>query len=271
MQLNEHRPLFRLEASMSESLIGYEVRDGIAFVTLRRPEKLNALTSGMASELADTWVRIEEDDAVQVAILRGEGRSFCAGADLVGESQSELDDEGLPLRLRMVRAIPKNGVDVFKPIIGCIQGYTLGIGYILAIKGCDITLAGESAMLGYPESIAGVASPALEQSPYMPFKTSLEFSLLAWKNGRLIDSARAHQLGIVNAVVPDDQLETEALRWAELLKQVPPLYVRAIKYGHYRSIDNPRAQQDRDYLNFVWPQERSAVAQNPISRFKAKT
>lgn len=230
---------------------------------------------GLAAELADTWVRVEEDDAVQVVILRGEGKSFCAGADLVGEAQSEASasgahDEGLPLRLRMVRAIPKNGVEVFKPIIGCIQGYTLGIGYILAIKGCDITLAGESAMLGYPESIAGVASPALEQSPYMPFKTSLEFSLLAWKNGRLIDSARAHQLGIVNAVVQDDQLESEALRWAELLKQVPPLYVRAIKYGHYRSIDNPRAQQDRDYLNFVWPQEKSAVAQNAINHFKGK-
>ncbi|MGE0331805.1 MAG: enoyl-CoA hydratase/isomerase family protein [Ramlibacter sp.] len=245
---------------MSENHVSYEVRDGIAFVTLRRPEKLNALTSGMTAALAEAWACMEADDAVKVAILRAEGPSFCAGADLLAEHAPDAQTDGLSWRLRMSRAIPKNGVRVFKPIIGCIQGYTLGIGYILAIKGCDITIAGSSALLGYPESVAGVVSQPLEYQPYMPFKTSLEFALMAWKNGRLIDSERAYQLGLVNAVVPDGELETEALRWADMLKQIPPLYVRAIKYGHYKSIDTARAQQDRDYLDFVWPQENSPVA-----------
>lgn len=242
---------------MSENHVSYEARDGIAFVTLRRPEKLNALTSQMTAALAEAWVRMEADDSVQLAILRAEGSSFCSGADLKGEQASDAPTDGLSLRLRMSRAIPKNGIRVFKPIIGCVQGYALGIGYMLAIKGCDITIAGSSALLGYPESIAGIASHPLEYQPYMPFKTSLEFALLAWKNGRLIDAARAHELGLVNAVVPDAALEQEALRWADLLKQVPPLYVRAIKAGHYRSIDTARAQHDRDYLDFVWPQENS--------------
>lgn len=245
---------------MSENHVSYETRDGIAFVTLRRPEKLNALTSGMTAALAEAWVRMEADESVRLAILRGEGTSFCSGADLKGEQASDPGPDGLSLRLRMSRAVPKNGMRVFKPIIGCVQGYALGIGYILAIRGCDITIAGTSALLGYPESIAGIPSHPLEYQPFMPFKTSLEFALLAWKNGRLIDSARAHQLGLVNTVVPDAELEAEAMRWADLLMQVPPLYVRAIKAGHYRSIDTARAQQDRDYLDFVWPQENSPAS-----------
>ena len=244
---------------MNDAHVSYEVRDGMAFVTLKRPEKLNALTSDMTRALAEAWNRMEADDEVRVGILRAEGRAFCAGADLQSEDPGT-DEQGLSLRLRMARAIPRNGVQVFKPIIGCIQGYTLGIGYVLAIRGCDITIAGQSALLGYPESIAGVVTQPLEHQPYMPFKASLEFALLAWKNGRLINSERAHQLGLVNAVVPDDQLDAEALRWAALLKEIPPLYIKAIKYGHYKSIDTTRAQQDRDYLDFVLPQEKDLMA-----------
>lgn len=250
---------------MAQDEIGYEVRDGIAFVTLRRPCKLNALTPAMAAELAATWVRLEQDDEAVLAIVRGEGPAFCAGADLSAAAAAP-GAEGQALRLQMGQAVPKNGIKVFKPIIGCVQGYALGIGYILAVKGCDITIAGRSAMFGYPESVAGIASPPLEYAPYLPFKASLEFALLAWKNGRLVDADRALQLGLVNAVVDDDALEAEAMRWAQLLRQVPPLYVRAIKYGHYRTIDSPRARADRDYLDYVQPQERSPVTQAALQR-----
>lgn len=255
---------------MSDSHVIYEVRDEIAFVTLARPQKLNALTSGMTAALAEAWVQAEADPEVKVIILRARGPSFCAGADLTAGHDVDESDAGLPWRLRMSRAIPKNGIRVFKPIIGCIQGYTLGVGYALAVKGCDITLAGTSAMLGYPESVAGIPTQPLEYIPYMPFKASLEFALMAWKNGRLVDAKRALELGLVNAVVDDEQLEAEALRWADMLKQVPPLYLKAVKCGHYRSIDSPRAQQDRDYLDYVWPQESAAARQDAGQRFEAR-
>lgn len=256
---------------MNDEKVRYEVRDGVAFVTLSRPEKLNALTPRMAAELANVWQRLEDDESALVAILRGEGQSFCAGADLKGEADSEPDAPHQPWRLRMARAIPRNGHRVFKPIIGCIRGYTLGVGYALAVKGCDITLASSSTMLGYPESIAGIATQPLEYTPYMPFKASLAFALLAWKGGQLVDARQALQLGLVNAVVEDDQLEEEGLRWAEMLKQVPPLYIKAIKHGHYRSIDSARAQQDRDYLDFVLPQEIELAAMPAGDRFEQRS
>lgn len=256
---------------MSEDRVRYEVRDEVAFVTLCRPEKLNALTPRMAAALGDVWQRFEDDERAKVAILRGEGPSFCAGADLKGESELPPGAPEQPWRLRMAQAIPRNGHRVFKPIIGCIQGYTLGVGYALAVKGCDITLAGSSAMLGYPESIAGIATQPLEWTPYMPFKASLEFALLAWKGGRLVDAERALQLGLVNAVVADDRLEEEARRWAQMLKEVPPLYIKAIKHGHYRSLDSARAQQDRDYLDYVLPQEIALAAKSAGDRFEQRS
>jgi enoyl-CoA hydratase/carnithine racemase len=244
---------------MKNETISYEVRDGVAWISLRRPDKMNALTPDMAASLAQAWARLEADDTARVAVLRAEGRAFCAGADLAGV-QDSADAQGMTPRLRMVQALPRNGIDVFKPIVGCVQGYALGIGYVLAVKGCDITLAGESALFGYPESVAGIASQPLEHTPYLPFKPSLEFLLLAWKGGKLMDAQRAWQLGMVNDVVPDAELESRALERAEMLKQVPPLYIRAIKRGHYRSIDTSRAQADRDFLDYVMPQETSEAS-----------
>src|SRR3546814_16743893 len=92
--------------------------------------------------------------------------------------------------------MPENGINVFKPIVGVIHGYALGAGYNLGVRCCDITIAGESALLGYPESRAGIAIRPLEYTPHMPFKLSLEFALMAWKGGRLIDAERAFQIGL---------------------------------------------------------------------------
>ena len=255
---------------MNEKHVTYEVHDEIAHVTLRRPAKMNALTSHMAAALAQAWERLEADDGVKVAILRAEGNHFCAGADLTAEGDVAEGHEGLSWRLRMSDAVPKNGFRVFKPIIGCVQGYALGIGYVLSVKGCDITIAGRSAQFGYPESVAGIPSQPLEHVPYMAFKPSLEFSLLAWKGARLVGAERALQLGLVNDIADDEDLEARALEIAEMLKQVPPLYIRSVKRGHYRSIDTPRAQADRDFLEFVLPQERAGTSEAARQRFQKK-
>lgn len=255
---------------MNDEQVTYEVRDEIAHVTLRRPAKMNALTSHMAAALARSWARLEEDDGAKVAILRAEGSHFCTGADLTAEGEVAEGQEGLSWRLRMSAAVPKNGFRVFKPIIGCVQGYALGIGYVLAVKGCDITLAGRSAQFGYPESIAGIPSQPLEHVPYMAFKPSLEFSLLAWKGGRLVGAERAFQLGLVNDIVADADLDARALELAAMLKQVPPLYIRSIKRGHYRSVDTARAQADRDFLEFVLPQEQAGTSALARQRLKRK-
>ncbi|WP_345245536.1 enoyl-CoA hydratase/isomerase family protein [Pigmentiphaga soli] len=248
---------------MAEPLL-YEVRDGIAHITLNRPEKLNAMNGGMADALRDMWKEFERDPQVRVGILSGAGKAFCAGRDISPGAV----DPAVPFQTH--QALPENGVKVFKPIVAAIHGYALGAGYVLGIRHCDISIAAESAVLGFPEAKAGVAIKPLEYKPFMPFKASLEFALLGWQGGRLVGARRAYELGLVNAVVPDAELHAEALRWAGLLKQIPPLYVRAVKRGHYAAARTKAHDDEHEYLDYVWPQEQSEDLQEARRAFLEK-
>ena len=130
---------------MKEPTVLYEVKDQIAYITLNRPEKLNAFNLEMSAALRDTWDRFENDPDARVAILTGKGKSFSAGVDLTD------DDRGSGKPWQYHEAYPRNGIKHFKPIVGAIKGYALGQGYIIAVNGCDITIAAENAMFGYPE------------------------------------------------------------------------------------------------------------------------
>ena len=81
--------------------------------------------------------------------------------------------------------------------------------------------------------------------------------ILAYKGGRFMDAQRAYQLGIVNEVVPEGELLEAAERWAEMLKTIPQLYIKAIKYGHYKAAHMDYLQREMDYVNFIWPQQGS--------------
>src|SRR5262249_9025288 len=159
---------------------------------MNRPDKLNALSVELADALNETWARFEAEPLAKVAILSAAGRAFCAGADIGGGRPT--DDLRIPWAIRVHRAYPQNGVTVFKPIIGAVQGYALGGGWALAVRGCDITIAGESAMVGLPETRGGISIRPLSYLTYVPFKASLEFMLLAWNGCETLDRARAHEL-----------------------------------------------------------------------------
>ena len=244
-----------------EAVLLYEVRDEIAFITMNRPEKLNALDGALSDALRETWIRFEADPAAKVAILTGAGKHFCAGADV---SPGAIDRD-IPFQVH--QGYPQNGITVFKPIVGAIKGYTLGAGYALAVRGCDITIAGESMLIGFPEARIGTPLPPIEYLPYMPFKISLEFMLLAWNGGRIMDAQRAYEVGLVNKVVADEQLMDEAVRWAELLKKIPPLYIKSVKYGHYKTTDNKVRIDEREYILFTHPQEVSRDRQEGLQSF----
>ena len=239
----------------------YEVRDEIAFITMNRPEKLNALDGALSDALRETWIRFEADPSAKVAILTGAGKHFCAGADV---SPGAIDRD-IPFQVH--QGYPQNGITVFKPIVGAIKGYALGAGYALAVRGCDITIAGESMLIGFPEARIGTPLPPIEYLPYMPFKISLEFMLLTWNGGRIMDAQRAYEVGLVNKVVADEQLMDEAVRWAELLKKIPPLYIKSVKYGHYKTTDNKVRVDEREYILFTHPQEVSRDRQEGLQSF----
>lgn len=243
--------------------VRYEVRDSIAFITLNRPHVRNAMNGAMCDALKAAWVRLEADETAKVGLLMAEGDHFSVGKDI-----KERDDPSIPYRMHM--AYPPNGRTLFKPLISAVQGYVMGGAYGFAIRGCDLTIAADDVMLGFPEAKVGIAIPPIGYVPYLPFKVSLEFMLLAWKGGNFMPAERAYQLGVVNAVAPRAKLLDEAIVWAERLKEVPPLYVKSIKYGHYKSADLRYLENERDYVEFIWPQIVSEDKQEAIAAFNEK-
>lgn len=235
---------------MAEPVVIYEVKDRIAYITLNRPEKLNVFNIDLAYTLRDTWHRFEKDPEALVAILSGAGKAFSAGADI---TPGVLDSKK---SWQPHQAYPANGIDIFKPIIGAIHGYAYGQSYYLAVNHCDITIAADNAEFGFPEARVGVSIPPINYMPFLPYKISLEMLLLGWKGGRLMSARRAYEVGLVNAVVPPDKLMEEATRWAEMLKKIPPLYIKSIKYGHYKAVQRSGVTE-REYVNFILPQEES--------------
>jgi enoyl-CoA hydratase len=246
---------------MANSVVLYEVKDQIAYITMNRPEKLNALNSELCIELGKTWRRFEQDRDARVAILSGAGKVFCNGADL---------NPGA-LTLEALRQIfAPNGIEVLKPIIGAVQGFAVGAGYGLAIQSCDLTIAAESAQFVFPEPRFGMLGGIVEYHPYMPFKLALEFQL----TGQMMSAQRAYEVGLVNKVVPEAELMSEAANWAEMLKKNAPLVLRAIKYAQYKVMDTvarkaPREAQ-REFDEFIQPILDSEDSQEGARAFLEK-
>ena len=238
-------------------LILYEVKDKIAYITLNRPEKLNALNNEMVAELSKTWDRFEEDPDARIAILSGAGRAFCAGADITPGALE-------PGTVR--KAFPVNGIQVLKPIIGAVHGLAMGAGEGLAVRGCDLTIAAEDAQFGFPETKAGRVGGIIQYTPYMTFKQTMEFYLL----GNWFDAQKACEAGLVNKVVPMAELMDTAVGWAEQIKKLAPLSLRIIKYGMYKIMDSPVAQADREFKKYVQTQFDSEDYKEGARAFQEK-
>lgn len=244
---------------MANSVVIYEVKDKIAYITMNRSEKRNALNTELSEELCKTWERFEQDTDAWVAIFSGAGRGFCAGMDLTPGAATQ---EGT------LRSYPWNGITVFKPIIAAVHGFALGSGYALAVEECDLTIAAEGTEFAWPEPRVGATLGPVEYRPYLPFKISLELWLIS--STERMSAQRAYELGLINKVVPEAELMAEATRWAEMIKNIPPLTARAIKYGHYKVMDNMTRRTRWDYENFVRPQIESEDKKEALKAFLEK-
>lgn len=249
---------------MSDNVLIYEVHDGIASVTMNRPDKLNAINGELAEAMHETWQRFERDETARVAILSGNGRAFCAGQDMTPGAL----DTSVPHQSH--RAYPVNGKKVFKPIVAAIHGHVAGAGYSLGIRGADITVAAESTLITFPEPRSGVPVPPIQYQPYLPFKISLEFMLLAWRGGKPITAQKALHFGLVNAVVPDTDLLKEAREWATLLTKIPSAYIKSLKYGHYQATETRMGTHENEYFDYVHPQVTSENAREGYLAFLEK-
>ncbi len=201
-------------------------KDGaIAILTINRPKALNALNSDVLKDLDRAIDMVAEDDEVKVVIITGAGKAFVAGADIVAmQSQTAVEGkvfgalgQGVFLKLEKM----------LKPVIAAINGFALGGGCELAMA-CDIRIASDQAKFGQPEVGLGII-PGFAGTQRMPrlIGTGLAKELIF--TGDMIDANRALEIGLVNRVVPAEQLMDEAKKLAQKIISKAPLAVRYAK------------------------------------------
>jgi enoyl-CoA hydratase len=208
--------------TMSYSTLLYEVRNGIAVVTVNRPEKLNALNDVVITELGEVAERLLGDAAVRAAIVTGAGpKAFVAGADIAelagcdsGRGE-ELSRKGSGIFLRLERSP--------KPIIAAVNGFALGGGCELAMA-CHLRVASENAKFGQPEVKLGI-TPGYGGTVRLPRLVGRGRALELLASGAMIDAQEAWRIGLVNRVVPQDQLLPESERLLRAMLDNGPLAV----------------------------------------------
>ena len=238
--MSEERPV--------EELVRYEVADGIARLTLDRPEARNALTGDMRDRLADLFVDASADLAVRVVLLTGTGDGFCTGADLRGGRKAQPPrPEGAPDRAvgdiaRMIRLgwqrLIGNILDCEKPVIAAVNGTAAGGGMHLALA-CDLVLMAEGARLisvFIRRGIAPDAGGAYLLTRLIGPQRAKEVMFF----GDDLDAAAAERLGLVNRVVPADQLQQVADEWASRLAVAPTRAIAQTKALVNRALESDR-------------------------------
>lgn len=205
----------------------YEKRDdGVAWVTLNRPEVLNAVNMAMRDELWEVFHALQDDPDVRVAVFRGAGdRAFSSGADITefGTAPSYIEAR----RARRERDLWGFLLTVDKPLIAAVHGWALGAGCEMSLL-CDLRIASEDARFGLPEVNLGYI-PSAGGTQTLPRTIPPGVALGMILSGDPIDAREALRLGLVNRVVPKERLFDEADAWARSLAAKPGWSLRYIK------------------------------------------
>lgn len=231
--------------------IVFEVRERVAWITLNRPEVLNAMHPPMAAELRDAWKRVRDDDEIWMGVLTGSGeRAFSAGSDLKWRSEQGEDArahnrgevaDGEALGFQ-------RGRDCWKPLLAAVNGYAVGGGFELVL-GCDIVVAAEHARFGLPEVRRGLMADGAGIHRLMrrvPYAAAMAMVL----SGQFVEAPEALRIGLINEVVPAAELRAAAERWVAHIMECAPLSLRASKEAALRGLDMPLS----DAVGRVFPE-----------------
>jgi enoyl-CoA hydratase/carnithine racemase len=227
----------------------YEKRDGVAIVTLNRPDRLNAINSVMSRELPRAWRQVMEDPEVVVAVLTGAGeRALCTGFDMLdfasGDSEvGEPEDRGSLASVRFTAM--QNGC--WKPVITAVNGMATG-GGLHFIAGSDLIVAAEHATFFENHVRVGLVSglEPVSLARRLPLEAVLRMSLLG--GAERMSAARAYELGLVGDVVPGEELMPRALALAAKIAECSPAALMASKRSIWQSLDRGLA----DALENTW-------------------
>jgi len=208
---------------MTYQTLLFEIKDGIAFVTINRPDKLNALNDQVMLELGSAVDRLTTEAEIKGAILTGAGpKSFVAGAD-IGDLSRQGPFDG-KARAQRGQAVLRRLETCGKPVIAAINGFALGGGCELAMA-CHIRIAGENAKFGQPEVKLGIA-PGYGGTQRLPRIVGKGVALQLILTGEMIDAQEAYRIGLVNKIVPSGDLLAESEKMMRGILAMGPLAVR---------------------------------------------
>jgi len=215
--------------------IDYTKEGKIGIFTINRPQALNAMNVEAWRELSEAMIDFRDDPELWVGIITGSGeKAFCAGADIKDLLPFMEENES---KQWLMPPTHMRGLDLWKPLIVAINGVALGGGLELVLA-CDIRIASEKARLGVPEVTLGIIPGwgGTQRLPRMiPWCKAAELLLM----GKIIDAQEAYRIGLVNKVVPPEELMPTAKEWAEALCRPGPLAVRAAKQAMIRGTSMP--------------------------------
>jgi enoyl-CoA hydratase/carnithine racemase len=218
---------------MSSEVLIYELNDGLAWLTLNRPDARNALNAELRAALWDGFRRFAADDEARVAILRGSGPVFCAGGDL-----NEMAETSLKVPPPDYMPHLQRNLELDKPVIAAVHGGAFGGGFLLA-QMADLCIAADDAQFAIAEARWGRGAPWAASLPWLigP-RAALELLLLA----RPISASRAYELGLVNRLAPAAELDKLAQEIGATIAANAPLSVAAAKRMVYAAAGTPLEQ-----------------------------
>ncbi|MCU7492043.1 MAG: 1,4-dihydroxy-2-naphthoyl-CoA synthase [Ignavibacteria bacterium] len=225
----------------------YEKMDGIAKVTINRPEVRNAFRPETVMEMYDAFIDAREDPEIGVILLTGQGPAkdgkyaFCSGGDQrIRGDQGYVGHDGVP-RLnvldlqKLIRSIPK-------PVIALVAGYAIGGGHVLHVV-CDLTIAADNAIFGQTGPKVGSFDGGFGAS-YLARLVGQKKAREIWYLCRQYNAQEAVDMGLVNKVVPVENLEEEGVEWAKEILEKSPLSIRVLKSAFNAELDGQQGIQE---------------------------
>jgi len=216
----------------------FDVREGVARVTLNRPERLNALTFEVYRELTETFAALQDEEAARVVVVTGAGRAFCSGGDvrdIIGQLQGS-DARGLLEFTRQTCALVRSMRALRKPVIASLNGTTAGAGACIALA-ADLRIATPEARIAFLFVKVGLSGADMGAAHLLPRLVGLGRATELLYTGDFITAEEAHRIGLYNRVVAAEDLEAETRSLAERLARGPAFALGVTKEMLNREMD----------------------------------
>jgi len=258
------------ELSLEENVVLYEIRENVAIITFNRPHRLNAINEALIKGFLRQLQTAQKDSTVQSIILTGDGRAFCAGEDLK-ETSAGKSFEQWTIEVDGLQDVQRVILGLGKPMIAAVNGYALGGGLEFALS-CDIRIAAEDAVFGFPETGVGL-TVTTAGTKLITQVVGLGKAKELILTGRFVDAHEALDIGLVNKVVASEALLEQSMAMCRLINKRSPLALKlsriAIDQGMHTSFEQILKLEASHLLTCISSDEQQAWVENKLKTMKA--